>query len=303
MKNSKHFFNVIFLALILIISFFSSCSKERIESQEEEEQLNDYQSMNNYYDSKKQDEQEFTIDSSGSGPIVGNQGTKIWPAKEKLMYPNGDSVQWPYTVKLIELFTPKDMLYYQMPNVSNGGLLTTAGEVRLRAFKNNQELVLRPGCTWTIEMPAANPQANMKIYYGVAQSSYTDWTDNPAGVFNTTSYGYTCEIAVLGWALCGKAASVSSTTTNYSFTSTTDNLQNVSTFMYFPNAKSLMQVYNQTSGAVPIGENVKIILIGINSSNQLYYYFSDTQVSSSNQVSLSLSQISDADLTAILDSL
>jgi hypothetical protein len=303
MKKSKLVLNVMLLALIIGISFLSSCSKERIETEEEETQMNDYESMNNYYDSKKQDEQEFTIDSSGTGPVVGNQGTKLWPAKEKLMYPNGDSVQWPYTVKLIELYTPKDMLYYQMPNVSSGGLLSTAGEVRVRAFQNGQELVLRPGCTWTVEMPSANPQTNMKIYYGVAQSTYTDWTDSPAGVFNTTSYGYTGEIAILGWTLCGKAASVSGTTTNYTFTSTTDNLQNVSSFIYFPNVKSLMQVYNQTSGAVPIGENAKIILIGINSSNQLYYYFSDTQISTSNQISLSLTQISDADLTAILDSL
>ena len=303
MKKSKLIFVVMFLTFVSGMFLFSSCSKERIEAKEEEDQMNNYQSMSSYYNTKKQEEQEFTIDSTGTGPIVGNHGTKIWPSKEKLMYTNGDSVHWPYTVKLIELYPPKDMIYYQMPNVSGGGLVTTSGEVRIRAFKDGQELVLRPTMTWTIEMPCASPLNNMKIYYGVENTSYVDWTPTPAGDFNIVANGYTGEIAKLGWVLCGKAANVSGTTTNYTFTSSVDNLQNVSTFIYFPNLKSLMQVYNQTSGNLPVGENVKILLIGMNSSNQLYYYYNHTQVTSTTQVSVTLSPISDASLTAILDTL
>lgn len=300
MKTKIILRNLFFISTIACTLFISSCSKKRIEPKEE--QLNSYESMNSYYDSKKQQEQEFVIDTSGSGPIVGNQGTKLWVSKEKLMFPNGDSVTWPYSVKLIELYTPKDMLYYQMPNVSNGTLLTTSGEVRVRAFKNGQELVLRPSNTWTVEMPNTNPLSNMKIYYGVDNTSYIDWTDNPAGNFNTSAYGYTGDIAKLGWVNCGKPAAVSSSTTNYTFTSSTDELQNVSKFIYFTNAKSLMQVYGSTSGALPLNENIKIILIGINGS-QLYDYYNETQVSSSNQIVVTMSSISDASLTAILDSL
>ena len=297
--------NVKFIVILVSIFFGSfmyyGCSKKRIEPAEE--QLNNYETMNNYYNTKKQQEQEFEIDSAGNGPIIGNQGTKLWVSKEKLMFPNSDSVHWPYTVKLIELYTPKDMIYYQKPNVSNGNLLTTSGEVRVRAFKNGTELVLRPSNTWTVEMPNANPLSNMKIYYGVENASYVDWTDSPAGDFVMTSYGYTGEIAKLGWVSCGKAAAVSTSTTNYTFTSTVDNLQYVSKFIYFTNAKSLMQVYGPTSGALPLGENIKIILMGINSSNQLFYYYNQSQVSTSNQINLALTGISDANLTAILDTL
>ncbi len=299
MKTKNFLMNLFFISIIACALLISSCSKKRIEPKEE--QLNSYESMNSYYDSKKQQEQEFVIDTSGSGPITGNQGTKLWISKEKLMFPNGDSVQWPYTVKLIELYTPKDMIYYQMPNVSNGALLTTNGEVRVRAFKNGQELLLRPGCTWTVEMPNSNPLANMKIYYGV-ESTYVNWTNIPADNFNTSAYGYTGNIAKLGWVNCGKLASVSTSTTNYTFTSSTDDLQNVSKFIYFHNVKSLMQVYGSTSGALPLNENIKIILIGINGS-QLYNYYNETQVSSSNQITITMSTISDAGLTAILDTL
>ena len=105
MKNSIRIFRLMFLGLTISTILFSSCKKDRIESQEK--QINDYQSMNNYFDTKKQHEQEFIIDTAGTGPIVGNQGTKIYVSKDLLMFPNGDSVHWPYTVKLIELYTPK----------------------------------------------------------------------------------------------------------------------------------------------------------------------------------------------------
>ena len=303
MKKINFANRIIYFFFIFSICLFASCSKERIKSQEEDQQLNDYQSMNNYYDSKKQPEQEFTINSNGTGPIIGNQGTKIYALKELLMFPNGDSVNWPYTVKLVELYKPKDMLYYQMPTISSGSLLTTGGEVRVRAFKDGQELVLRPNKKWYIEMPNASPFTSMLIYYGVQSSSFINWVSTPAGSFVNTSYGYSGQIEVLGWVACGKPASVSSTVTNYTFSSTVDNLQNVSAFIYFPNTKSLMQVYNQTSGSIPIGESMKVILIGMNSSSELYYYYSEIQSSTTNQISVSLSSVSDASLTAILDAL
>jgi len=296
MKTSFKITLLLFIGINLI-----SCSKKRIEPKEE--QLNSYSSINSYYDSKKQQEQEFIIDSTGSGPIIGNQGTMIWVSKENLMFPNGDSVQWPYTVKLIELYTPKDMVYYQMPNISNGSLLTTKAEVRIRAFKNGQELVLRPGCFWLVKVRDVSPVSGMKIYYGVQSSGYVDWTNNPAGDFLVTTNGYFGNIAVLGWVSCSMSASVSNVTTNYTFSSSIDDLQNVSKFIYFTNAKCLMQVYGSTSGSLPNGEPIKIIFIGINSSNQLYFYYNNTQVSNSNQINLSLSPISDSQLTALLDTL
>jgi hypothetical protein len=276
------------------------CSKDRTDTQEN---TSDYTSMNNYYDSKKQQEQVFEINEDGNGPIVGNQGTKISGSKDVLMYPNGDSVQYPFTVNLIELYTPKDMIYYQMPTVSGGILLTTGGEIRVRAFKDGQELVLRPNKTWNVEMPDSAPQSNMKIEYGVENPSFIDWTGIPDGNFIVTSYGYAGNIEKLGWVAAGKVAFNTSSTTDLTFKSTTDNLQNISIFIYLPALKGLMQVYDQTSQELPIGENAKIILIGINTDNQLFYYYKDTLVSNGSILDVKMDSITDAGLTAILDGL
>ncbi|NSW44705.1 MAG: hypothetical protein HPY79_02600 [Bacteroidales bacterium] len=292
----------ILLTLSLSSLFFLQCSKERIE---EKQQINDYEPINNYFDDKKQQEQEFVIDTNGQGPIIGNQGTKIWAIKSNLMYPNGDSVYFPFTVKLVELYTPKDMIYYQMPTVASGILLTTGGEIRIRAFKNGQELMLRPNKTWAVEMPSTTPLNGMKIHYGVESSGIVNWVQNPNEDFTVTSYGYLGLISRLGWIGCGKQAVTTGTNfTNYTFSSATDNLQNVATFMYFPNLKSLMQVYNQTSGIAPVDDTVKIVMMGINNQQQLYYYYLKTTVSTvNNHLNISLSPISDAAMTALLDSL
>ena len=310
MKKIKRNSALLPLLVVLFVAISFSCKKDRIEPSEEKT-LNEYSSVNNYLDTKKQDEQEFTIDSAGTGPIVGNQNTKIWVDKNCLMFPNGDSVNYPYTVKLVELYTPKDMIYYQMPTVSSSSLLETDGEIRLRAFKDGQELVIRPNCGVIIEMPNVAPKNYMRVFYGFETNAHPDWTDNPAilgittsnnPVFTATSYGYSATIARLGWINCGFGIG-NSTGHTLSFTSSVDNLTNVGIFIYFPSSKTVMQVYNTVSGTIPDGSSVKIVGIAINSSGQLYSFSNNMSVSAAATIDVVLSTISDADLTALLDSL
>jgi hypothetical protein len=304
-KNSTIFS----LSFLLCTTLFYGCSKDRIE---EDDKLNEYSSVNTYLDSKKQEEQEFIIDSSGTGPIIGNQGTKIWMGKECLMFPNGDSVAWPFTVKLVELYTPKDMIYYQMPNVASGNILETDGEIRLRAFKNGTELALKPNpCLSIIEMPNPAPKNYMHVYYGFETAGYPDWTDNVASLgvtssltpaFSTTATSYLDSIAKLGWVNCGFQVGNGSGSI-LTFTSTTDELKNVGIFIYFPATKTVMQVYNTVSGLIPNGSNVKIVMIAINSGGQLYSFYQSQAVNSSASIKVTLSATTDAALTALLDGL
>ncbi len=303
MKTSKVVFGLISFILVMGIVVLGSCSKERVESVEEE-QLTDYEPMNDYYNTKKQDEQEFIIDTSGTQPIVGHEGTKIYPSKEVLMFANGDSVQWPYIVKLIELYPAKDMIYYQMPTVGGGVILTSHGEIKITAFKDGQELVLRPNRTWHIEMPNTSPETGMNTYYGATNGSIVDWGNTSIGTFVTTTYGYATNMKQLGWVSCAKDPSFTNGIVNYTFTSTTDNLTTVSKFIYLPDTKGLVQLYSNTAISLPDGENIKIVFLGIDGSGQLFHYFSETSVSSSsNSVSIAMTAISDADLTVLLDDL
>jgi len=293
MKNLKHL-SLALLALTIVTVY--SCKKDRIEKK----QLNEYESPNDYLDSKKQEEQEFIIDSAGTGPIIGNQGTRIAGAKNCLQDSNGDTIDYPFTIKLVELYTQKDMIYYQMPTVAAGNILETDGEIRLRAFKGTEELTLKPSCPFVIEMPNPAPKSYMNIFYG-STGTIVDWTDSQVG-FTPDSIGYLGYPTTLGWINCDKTIGNGSGHT-LTFTSSTDNLQNVAIFIYFPDIKGVMQAYNMTSGLIPNGSNVKIIMIAINSSGDLYTYQETKTVTSSSTIDVELISISDADLTNDLDNL
>ena len=178
----------------------------------------------------------------------------------------------------MELYTPKDMIYYQMPTVASDTILETAGEIRLRAFKNGTELLLRPGCSDAVKMPNASPQNYMRVFYGYQVSNYINWTDNPVplGVtggfipaFGTTSGGYLGSIARLGWINCDVTRGGANNHT-LSFVSSTDILTNVAIFVYFPATKTVMQVYNVVSGSIPDGSAVKIVAIAVDAKGNLF---------------------------------
>ena len=307
MKNVFRKSSTLFIILFVSILYFA-CSKKRIE----DPTVNQYNPVSTYLDTKKQAEQEFIIDSSNTGPIVGNQGTKISIAKQCLMYPNGDSVTWPFTVKLVELYKPKDMIYYQMPTVASGNILETGGEIRLGAFKNGTELVLKPTpCFSQIEMPSTAPKNNMRVFYGFDSNGRPNWTDNPASlgvttslspVFSTTASSYIASIARLGWINCDVLVTNTPGST-LTFVSSTDNLTNVGLFIYLPATKTVMQVYNVTSDLIPNGVSATIIAIAVDANGQLFSSHTTQTINGNAQVDVVLGPVTDADLTAFLDGL
>jgi len=292
--------------VIFVITISVSCRKDRIEKT-----MNAYEPINSYLNSKKQAEQVFTIDSNGSGPIVGNQGTRIWISKSCLQKPNGDTITWPYTVRLVELYKAKDLIYYQMPSVSSQGFLENDGEIRLRAFKDDIELVFKPyPCGCNIEMPNQAPKSYMRIFYGI-ESTITDWTSNGSlmGVnslanpfFAHTDSSYQATIHRLGWLGCDSLAG-NNTGAKLTFESTTDELQNVGIFIYLPQTRTVMQVYNLVSGSITNNTLVKIVCMGINSDGQLYAYSQNLTTNGNQTIEVEMTAISDANLTTFLDNL
>ncbi len=280
-------------------SMFISCSKERIE----DPSLKQYKSLNEYFDSKKQKEQEFIIDSGGIPPIVGEQGTRIWPSKSAIMFANGDSVKWPYTVKLIELYTPKDMIYYQQATAAAGVLLNDDGQIKLRAFKDNEQLQFKAGASWKVEMPNKKPQSDMKLRYGNNEGTLINWNLNSDGDFANTDTSYIGQIGQFGWSTCAKLNATSPKYAKISFTSSTDDLLNVGIFIYLPTQKTLVQVFDQNSIDLPVGETARIILIGIDSGNKLYAYYKEMSIDTTNTIDVTLTEISETDLTKKLDNL
>ena len=200
--------------------------------------------------------------------------------------------------KLVELYKAKDMIYYQMPTVASGNILETDGEIRLRAFKGTEELTLKPACPFMIEMPNSAPKNYMNIFYGGNNGA---WIDSQVG-FGTIPYGYQGFPTSLGWINCDNTIG-NGNGHILNFTSSTDNLQNVGIFVYFTAIKGVMQAYNMSTGIIPDASNVKIVMIAIDASGNLFTYQETRNVTSSATIDVVLSAITDANLTAYLDAL
>jgi len=298
MKELKkiHFLAITILFTITLVNY--SCKKDRIEPPTEK-QLNEYSSVNSYLDTKKQQEQEFVITNSSNDTLQGNQGTRIYGGKNCLRYPNGDTVAYPFSIFLVELYTPKDMIYYQMPTVASGNILETDGEIKVRATANGQELNLV--CPYGVEMPNTTPDSTMNIFLGTDNGSYVNWA-NSGSSFTITSYGYLGFINNFGWMNADKQIGTGSGHT-LTFTSSVDDLTNVGIFIYFPSSRTVMQVYNSVSGLIPTGSNVKIVMIAVDGSGQLFSYTESRTVNASATIDMSLSSTTDAALTSYLDNL
>ncbi|MFM7016669.1 MAG: hypothetical protein ACKOX3_10110 [Bacteroidota bacterium] len=297
------------ILVIIAVALFCSCSKDRIELKT---QLNQYNSPNAYLDSKKQAEQEFIIDGS-PGPIVGNQGTTIWGGKDCVRMPNGDTVSYPFSLKLVELYSPADMIYYQMPTVSSNQIMHSEGEIRIRTFKNGTELHLLQGCGgYMVSMPNNAPQTNtMRKFYGFTNGNYVDWTDDLSILGITASQspfwgidtiGYNSIIERFGWLNCAQLAGTTNGST-LTFASNVDDLTNVALFAYIPATKTVLQAYNQSMGIIPNGSNVKIIAIAVDANGGLFSFNQQLVVNNSQTIQVSMSSTTDAQLTALLNSL
>ena len=305
--KSQLFLGKLSTLVIGLSLLFSSCSRDRIERD-----LNTYESPNAYLDSKKQDEQIFIIDSAGPGPIVGNQGTTIWGSIDCLELPGGGAVTYPFLVKLVELYTPKDMIYYRMPTVSAGMPLETAGEIRLRAEKDGQELLLSQPCAFQVSMPNTAPVSNyMNVFYGIENGDVVDWTtdigvfgitQNQSPIFNVDTIGYTALIEKLGWINADRSVSTS-TVHSITFDSEEDDLTNVMFFAYLPGTNTVLQSSNGVIEGVPTGAIVKVIGIAVNSSGNLFHYYQELTANGDVAITVIMSEISDPNLTSLLDSL
>lgn len=301
---------------IILVSFlatFSSCKKERLDAQSG----GDYSSPSAFYNQYQQQEQVFTVDSPGVGPIIGQMGTKWFGDRTIFMFPDSQDITYPFILKMTEIYPAKDMILSNLPTVGGGNILESGGEIRIRAFKNNIELVLKPGKKYYMELDtSATPLLNgMSVYYGFNNGSITDWTNNIASLDPSISPDtlssvtnqplfYAMNVARVGWANCARLFSASPTTT-LTFTSKGTNIQNIDIFLVFKNIKSVMKVYNLQSGAIPVGTELTVVAIAKdqNQSNALVYDSQAITVSSNQQITLDMKTISDQDLLNILSAL
>jgi hypothetical protein len=290
-------------ALTALISAFTltSCQSDRDDEDDE------YSNMDDFCNKHRQEEQEFTIDSTGTGPIVGKQGTKLWSGDTSIfMLPGGGYVTYPFTIKLIELYPESDFMEFPMSTVSNNTLTEAAGAIRVRAFKNGTELVLRPNKVFVAEMTDTNNLLpNMKVYYGENKSYDVNWTmaSDLASNAATNAGSYTLTLSQMGWAAAAKAHTSSAPTTQVKLTCDGSGTDNIDVYIVAQNYFSVVKVKKLTSIDVPTGEAVTIVAMAMDQKGKYRLNFTSHIVTAGMSLKLDMQEVTEQELLDKLASL
>ena len=312
MKKSTKIF-LPFLVIVLLFGLvFASCVKDRVE-------LENFQPMDEFYDEHRQEEQVFVIDTSGTGPIVGKEGSELYVGKDLFMLPNGDSVTWPYTVKLIELYPPKDMILWEMPTVGGGNVLQTGGELKVTAFKGNEELILRPSALLHIKTAPAGVSLlnNMEVFYGFGpEENELDWTNDAttlAGYINgsdissagkdTGSINYYMNISHMGWINCDKIYPATGAPVEVTFTVEGNGTEFIDIYFVFNDIRSVVKIYNLKSGHLPNGEKAKVIAMVKNEDGEFLLHQENITVTYGQEIALDFKTVTEDELLSVLEAL
>ena len=260
-----------------------------------------------------------TIKSQSDLPFVAKNGTKIWIYANDLIFPDGSRVTYPFDLEVLELLTPKDMILNQKPTVSQGRLLTTGGELFIKATKLGKDLGLAFFNSTDIIIPAKNTEEGMSLFYGETTSGFLDWYQEkerprqPQGTFSPTGVmtrvdslkqkSYVIFPTQIGWINVDKFASFQGAKTKIKFTSAYPEVKNIQTFLFFPDLKSVMQVYGEMSGDIPTGQLVKVISVAVTKEEQVFSFVKDINVVDNQTVNIELKPTTQKELNDYLQTL
>lgn len=294
MKNLK------LIALITCCIMIAACSKERITHPS-------FEPMDEFFNEHKVDEQEFIITNEDTdGPIVGNQGSKIYVSKRLFKFPSrSDAVDFPYTIKLVELYKNKDVIFYQFPTPHGSGALNNGGEIRVRAYKDNEELVLKSGSSYLSSFSSAVTEQNMNSFQGTVTSDdkFSAWnaaSDGSTVVVSNDEYAFTSFL--MGW-ITPAVNNPGTGTGSITFTVNGTGGEFIDLAVVFKNFHCVLTGNNLKLEGIPVGESATVIGMAKDQKGKFRLHKADITTSSSATIELKMDEISEADLLTTLDAL
>lgn len=276
----------------------TSCKKDRIE------ETASFQPMDEFFENNKPPEQEFIITSdTGSGPIIGMNGTELYGFRNILQYPSGDTVPLPYSIKLIELYTYEDMILYQMPTLSGEDVLESAGEVKITAWHEGNELILIPGEKYPFKLSTTPPKSGMEVYHGNHPGdNFGDWELSADGSGVRTSTKYDVTTGLLGWQNIGQQGAKAGAT-NITFKVEGSGGEHIELFLVLKDYHGLLQGHNLVISNAPVGQEATIIAMAKNQDGDYMLHEQEVTITADLEITLDLKKVSETALLSTLSNL
>ncbi len=293
----------------LSFMLFSACKKDRIPQ-------DDFQDMDPFYTAHEEEEQIIQVDS-GMGPcyVTAKKGTRICMTRDMLRDANGNDIpSYPFQLRVIELYSIRDMILRRQPSVSGSNILETSAEVRVHPYKDATEAFIKSGRKYFMEtanLPSTT--SGMQVYYGYDNGGASDWTnsistfipgfvDTLSAVTATPSY-YHLDVATKGYASAAKVHVSGAPYTTITLTVAGTNTQNIQAYLSFAGYKSVMRISNLVSLPVPEGETVTLVAFGKIQTGDFVLHQQTFTITTGLAIALNMQSISEANLLAALDAL
>jgi|GEM_PF-923789 len=112
-----------------------------------------------------------TINAAVGGSFYGLSGTRYNFLPNSFVNSAGAVVTGNIDIEVLECTTEADMIFGKMLTVSNGTPLISAGEVNVKATQSGAALYIRPGYTYSVNMPTNKGLATAGMEYFTGESS------------------------------------------------------------------------------------------------------------------------------------
>lgn len=287
------------LGLMACSLFMASCNDDRINEEAE------FQPMDEFYNEHKPQEQEFVITSdTGDAPIVGLNRTELWGGRNILQYPNGDTVPLPYSLKLIELYSYKDMILYKMPTKSGTTILESGGEIKITAWHNGNELEVKPNEKYPLILSTSPTVSGMNVFHGNhPNNEYGDWnlaSDGSVIVVNNAKYNIAT--AELGWQNCAQSGPASGET-NITLKVEGKGGEFIDLFLSIDGYHGLLQGNNLVIKDAPLGQTATLIAMAKDQNDDYRLYKQVITITDNLEVTLDMQVVTEETLLSSLSSL
>jgi len=315
MKTFNKFQLLVCFSLVSAMIFIASCSKDR---QQNKVTAASYVPVNDFYNNNAPPEQTFTIDSLGGDTIKAMDGTKIWGVPKTIfMYKsNHQDIIYPFTLKLIEAYSMKNMILEQLQNVAQGNILKSGGELKITAFKDTNTLLLKQNCGLHMWSPSITtpPDNSMKVFYGFTKNTLDDWnidvtqTDflfptDTVTKLTVSGNGYAMKITKLGWLGPDHTFTYSTSNVTFSVNGSTTNTNYIDVYVIFKNRHSFIKVSSSAANNLPTGEPITVFAIAKDSNGQMYYFKQDYTISNGLAIPLTMNTTTEAQILSLMSSL
>ena len=281
------------------IAFLSACKKDRVTDPS-------YESMDEFYTEHKIEEQEFIItEEDTAGHITGNQGTEIYVSKRLFKFVDrSDEVTFPYKIKLVELYEYDDIIFWKMPTPHSEGALNHGGEIRVRAFKDAEELVLKPGLYYGAKFSSIASESDMHPFHGSAPSDvFSHWTKASDGSNVSVIDGkYWVNTYQMGWVTPAKN-NPGTGKTDLTFTVNGSGGENIDLVLAFKNFHGVITGKNLVIKDAPIGEVATVYCMAKDSKGKFRRHQAEITVASGMTIQLQMEEVDESTLLGELENL